>query len=126
MPHALRAENAPSLRVFGYVFRQELEGDETAKLGVLGLVDDAHAAPAELLDDAIMGNRLPFGMGGSGHWLDMLGVSEGKVNVQWHQCYCINRSGQGSSHEVRAYRRCFVCALTWRRRPAAYPSRAAG
>lgn len=29
-----------------------------------------------------MGNRLPRGLGGRGHWLDMLGVGEEKVNVQ--------------------------------------------
>jgi hypothetical protein len=28
-----------------------------------------------------MGNRLPRGLGGRGHWLDMLGVGEEKVNA---------------------------------------------
>ena len=32
-----------------------------------------------------MGNRLPHGLGGRGHWVDMLGVGEGKVNVWWHK-----------------------------------------
>jgi hypothetical protein len=31
-----------------------------------------------------MGDRLTHGLGGRGHWLDMLGGDEGKVNVQWH------------------------------------------
>jgi hypothetical protein len=29
-----------------------------------------------------MGNQLPHGLGGRGHWLDMLGVGEGIVNEQ--------------------------------------------
>jgi hypothetical protein len=28
-----------------------------------------------------MGNRLPHGLGGRGHWLDMLGVGEGSMNA---------------------------------------------
>ena len=28
-----------------------------------------------------MGNRLPHGLGGRGHWLDMLGAGEGKVKA---------------------------------------------
>jgi hypothetical protein len=31
-----------------------------------------------------MGNRLPYGLGGSDHWLDMLGGGKGKVNVRRH------------------------------------------
>jgi hypothetical protein len=34
------------------------------------------------VEDAVMGDRLPLGLGGCGHWLDMLGGGEGKVNVQ--------------------------------------------
>ena len=30
-----------------------------------------------------MGNRLPHGLEGRGHWMNMLGVDERKVNVQW-------------------------------------------
>jgi len=29
-----------------------------------------------------MGHRLTHGLGRRGHWIDMLGVGEGKVNVQ--------------------------------------------
>ena len=40
------------------VGRQELESDETVQADVLGLVDDTHAATAELLDDAIVRDGL--------------------------------------------------------------------
>ena len=46
------------LRVVGYIVGQELQGDEAAELGVLGLVDDAHAAAAELFDDAVVRDGL--------------------------------------------------------------------
>ena len=42
----------------GNIFGQEFERDEATKLGVLGLVDDAHAPAAELLDDAVMRDGL--------------------------------------------------------------------
>ena len=37
---------------------KELQGHEAAKLSVLGLVDDTHAATAQLLDDAVVRNGL--------------------------------------------------------------------
>jgi len=36
------------------VGRQEFQGDRTLELDVLGLVDDAHAAVADFLDDPIL------------------------------------------------------------------------
>jgi len=36
--------------------RQELDGHKAAQLGVLGLVDHTHPAPAELFQDAVMRN----------------------------------------------------------------------
>jgi hypothetical protein len=42
----------------GNIIRQELERDETTKLGILGFVDDAHTTAAELLDDAVARNGL--------------------------------------------------------------------
>ena len=46
------------LRVAGEVRGQELEGDETTELRILGLVDDPHAAAAQLLDDTVVGDAL--------------------------------------------------------------------
>jgi len=40
------------------VRREELEGDHAVEFGVLGFVDDAHAAFAELLEDLVVGNGL--------------------------------------------------------------------
>jgi len=39
--------------------RQEFEGHEAAKVGVLGFIDHAHAAAAELFKDAVMRDGLP-------------------------------------------------------------------
>ena len=39
-------ETLESLTVLGYVFREELEGDETIEAGVFGFVDDSHATTA--------------------------------------------------------------------------------
>ena len=33
-------------------------------------------------EDAVVGDRLPDGLGGRGYWLDMLGGDEGKVNAE--------------------------------------------
>jgi hypothetical protein len=47
---------------------QELQGDRATKLGVLSLVDHAHPAAAQLLDDAVMRDGLPYKLGGRAHW----------------------------------------------------------
>jgi hypothetical protein len=52
----------------------------TTKLEVFCLVNYTHASTPDLAEDAVMGNRLPHGLGGRRHWLDMLGVDQGKVN----------------------------------------------
>jgi len=51
-------ETFQSLRITGNVVGQELQGDEAAKLGVLGLLDHTHPAAAQLLQDAIVRNGL--------------------------------------------------------------------
>src|SRR6266853_2202823 len=56
---------------------KELQGDVAAELKVFRLVNHTHAPAADLAVDAVMGHRLTHGLGGRGHWLDMLG---GKVN----------------------------------------------
>ena len=52
------SETFQCLRVSGNVVRQEFEGDKTTKLGVLGLVNYAHTAAAELFDDAVVRDGL--------------------------------------------------------------------
>jgi hypothetical protein len=44
------------LPIAGEVFGNELEGDLSSKPGVVGPIDDAHAAGAELIDDPIVRN----------------------------------------------------------------------
>ena len=50
------AETLESVRVTDQIIGEELESNETAKVGVFGLVDDAHAAAAQLLNDAVVRN----------------------------------------------------------------------
>src|SRR6516162_8158705 len=38
------------------MFGQELQGDEAAELGILGLINHTHPAAAQLLEDAVMRN----------------------------------------------------------------------
>jgi len=40
------------------MLREKLQGGEAAELGVLGLVDRAHPAATELLEDVVMRNGL--------------------------------------------------------------------
>src|SRR5215469_3684678 len=63
----LALEAGKSLCVLGYVVRQKLEGNEAMQLQVLSLVDHTHPAATQLLDDAVMGDRLPD------HWAEILG-----------------------------------------------------
>jgi hypothetical protein len=51
-------EAGQSLRIFGNIVGQELEATKAVQLYVLGLVDDAHPAAAQLLDDAVVRDGL--------------------------------------------------------------------
>ena len=55
---SLPLESAQRLPVASQIVRQELERDEATEPGVLRFVDHAHAAAAELLDDAVVGEGL--------------------------------------------------------------------
>ena len=55
---ALKA--AEGLRVARDVVREELQRHETMEADVLGLVDDAHPAGAQLLEDAVVGEVWPM------------------------------------------------------------------
>jgi len=66
----------------GEFIGKELQGDVAAELKVFRLVHHAHAPATDLAEDAVMRNRLPWGLGWRGHWLDMLGGVKGKVNVR--------------------------------------------
>ena len=54
----LTQEALVGLLVLGDVIGQELEGDEAMQLGVLGFIHYAHAAAAQLFEDAVMRNGL--------------------------------------------------------------------
>jgi hypothetical protein len=46
------------LAITGQFIGQEFKCDPAAELDVLGFINDAHAAAAQLLQDAVMGNDL--------------------------------------------------------------------
>ena len=52
------AEAFQSLRICGHIIGQELEGDEAAERGVLGLVNHTHPPAAQFLDDAVVRDGL--------------------------------------------------------------------
>ena len=54
------------LRIFGNRIGQKLQGDKSSKREVFGFVDDTHPAAAQLLDNAIVGDRL------ADHWRGIL------------------------------------------------------
>jgi hypothetical protein len=68
-----------SLCVVGELVGKELQGDVPTELEVFRLVDHAHSPAADLAEDAVMGNCLPYGLGGRRHCVHMLGGGEGKV-----------------------------------------------
>src|SRR5439155_368418 len=47
------------VRILRHLERKELERDTAAQAQVLGLVNDAHAAPAQLLEDAVVRDGSP-------------------------------------------------------------------
>ena len=56
------------LRVVGEFVRKKLQSDMTAQLEVFCLIHHTHAPAPDLAEYAVMGNRLPHGLGGRGHW----------------------------------------------------------
>src|SRR5690242_2191938 len=52
------AKTHQSLRILGHFVRKEFQSNEAVEFRVLGLVNDAHAATADLLDDAVMRDDL--------------------------------------------------------------------
>src|SRR6267378_7849378 len=50
------AETLESMRVTDQIVGEEFESDKAAEVGVFGLVDDAHAAAAQLFNDAVVRN----------------------------------------------------------------------
>ena len=75
----LPLETAESLCIVGKVVGKELQGDVATELQVFRLVHHTHAPATDLEEYAVMGDGLPNGLGGRGHWLDMLGGDEGEV-----------------------------------------------
>jgi hypothetical protein len=58
----LPLETAEGLCVVGEVVGKELQGDVATELQVFRLVDHTHPPAADLVEDAVMGDRLPHGL----------------------------------------------------------------
>ena len=59
---------------------KELQGDVAIQLQVFRLIHYAHAPTADFAEDAVMGNRLPHGLGVGSHWREILCRYRGRVN----------------------------------------------
>ena len=66
-------ETAEGLCVVGEFVGKKLQGDVATELEVFAFIDHAHAAPADPAEDAVMGDCLPHGLGGRGHWRECYG-----------------------------------------------------
>ncbi len=53
-------EAAEGLGIFGHVFRKKFQRDKAAESCVFSLVDHAHSATAEHLNDSVVGNGLAY------------------------------------------------------------------
>src|SRR5271169_166902 len=71
---------AEGLRVVREVVGKKLQGNVAAKLDIFRLIHHSHSAAANFVEDPVMGNSLPNGLGGSRHRVAMLGGGEGQVN----------------------------------------------
>src|SRR5215469_9323242 len=74
------AEAFEGLWVFCEVFGQELQGSETAKLGILGLINDTHPTPAQLFQYSVVGDGLADECAGLRHSAAILGCHLRQVN----------------------------------------------
>jgi len=64
----LATEALKSLWVFGKVVGEEFQGNEPAKLGVLGFVNHTHTPTADLFQNAVVRNRLADKLVRTRHW----------------------------------------------------------
>src|SRR5580698_7921818 len=72
----LTLKPAEGLRIFGYVFGKEFQGDEAVQPRVFGFVDNTHSATTQAFNDAVVRNGLAYhGPSGDGLTLcrDILG-----------------------------------------------------
>ena len=75
-------EAGQGLTVLGEIIGEEFERDESVEASVLGLINDAHAAPAEFFNDAVVRNSLSHEGRGVRHFGDILGWGQRQVNEE--------------------------------------------
>src|ERR1019366_6471345 len=80
---ALKA--AECLRVFGYLVGQEFERNKATELHICGLIDHAHAAAADLAEDAVVRDGL------ADHAANLTSVKLASQSKRWswHCCQLI-------------------------------------
>jgi hypothetical protein len=66
------AKTFQGLPVVRDIVGQELQRDEAAESGVLGAVDNTHPTAAQLIENSIVGDRLPKNRWSIGHGNNML------------------------------------------------------
>jgi hypothetical protein len=94
--------------IFSRPFGQELQRHGATQLGVFRLVDHAHTATAEFLDDAVMRDRLPVQTRKIGHWMRILMSCQATVNERrlLTRPLCHSRRSKFSD---KPYLRCSQC-----------------
>ena len=88
-------ETLQRLRVLRDIVGEKLEGDKAAKVSVLGLVDDTHAAAAEFLDDAVVRDGL------ADHSDEAVTSSYGSLQVTSKAFTTTHRGSKGKLKDVR-------------------------
>lgn len=81
---------------------KEFQGDAAAELRILGLVDDAHASGAKLLDDGVMRKGLPDQRAGVVHSASILGFHLKRVNEGARKSVVDHRSKQSGDADHSA------------------------
>ena len=83
----LAAKTLQSLGIAGEIVGQEFERDEAAECGVLGLIDDTHAAAAQLFENPVM----------------RYGFADHGGKPAPYECFILRRSGrQGKGWDLLA------------------------
>ena len=82
------------MRILPYFEGKKFEGYEAVQSRVLGLVNHAHAAATDFLDDAVVRDRLADKGIAAWHAQPMLGCDNTQVNKRTSANSCLKQDGQ--------------------------------
>src|SRR5438552_9506557 len=109
-------EAAESLYIVGEFVGKELQSDVATELQVFRLVHHAHSPPTDPAEDAVVGDRLPHGLGRGGHWRQWYGQAGRGSNPtevgEHHDCATSVQSRQSA---LRPRPHWLMCASRWNR-----------